>query len=72
MGAPLRTPKEDLWYLKPPGKAGRGYHIQVLGFTKSSLTYQVLMSDGKVFDDYEIKAADPTSQSRPRTSRPAE
>jgi hypothetical protein len=66
MGAPLRTPKEDLWYLKPPGKAGRGYHIQVLGFTNTTLSYQVLLSDGKVFDEHEIKL--PRAASRPASA----
>ncbi|HUT61225.1 MAG TPA: fibronectin type III domain-containing protein [Phycisphaerae bacterium] len=56
LGAPLRTPNTDRWYMKPPAKCGRAYHIQVLSFGKTALKYEVLLSDGSVFDTYEIKA----------------
>ena len=54
-GVKPRTPKTDRWYLRPPGKASSGHHVQKLTFSAEKLRMQVILLDSKkVFDDYEI------------------
>ena len=56
LGVSPRTPKTDRWYLKPPGKTGRGHHVMVLRFSSKSLTISTHLLGGDLFDRYVIKA----------------
>ncbi|HLF91835.1 MAG TPA: metallophosphoesterase, partial [Planctomycetota bacterium] len=55
LGVSQRTPDDDLWYLQPPGKCGKGHHYFLLTFEKEALRTKVVLMDGTVFDEYEMK-----------------
>ena len=54
LGVGQRQPKEDRWYLKD-GHVGRGHHIYLLHFTKSSLKVDTILLNGKVDDSFKLK-----------------
>ena len=56
LGVNQRKPKTDRWYLKAPGVAGRGHHVMLLSFTTKTLSIDTYLLDGKLFDQYVIKA----------------
>jgi hypothetical protein len=56
LGVSQRTPDDDLWYLQPPGKCGKGHHYFLLSFEKETLRTRIVLMDGTVFDEYELKA----------------
>jgi hypothetical protein len=55
LGVSQRTPDDDLWYLQPPGKCGKGHHYYVLSFDKDALKTKTVLMNGAVFDEYELK-----------------
>ncbi len=54
LGVPQRKPKEDLWFVQPPGKVSHGHHVQRLSFDRDRLTVEVLLPEGNVFDRHAI------------------
>ncbi len=58
LGVSQRTPDDDLWYLQPPGKCGKGHHYFLLSFAPDALRTKVVLMDGSVFDEYEMKPRD--------------
>lgn len=54
LGVRQRTPKEDRWYLKKPGMADRGHHVQLLTFTPDKLQYRCVLLGGKVLDRHVL------------------
>ncbi|MDT8389058.1 MAG: metallophosphoesterase family protein [Lentisphaeria bacterium] len=58
LGVPPRAPKTDRWYVQSPGMAGSGHHVQLLSFTTSHLTIDVVTIDGNVIDTHKIEARD--------------
>ncbi len=54
LGVEQRTPFADRWYLRSPGMASKGHHVQLLTFTKDVLTCWVILLDGTVFDEAAI------------------
>ena len=55
MGATQRIPKKNLWYLKPPGMADKGHHITQIKFSPEVMSYEVIMLDRSVRDQYTFK-----------------
>jgi purple acid phosphatase-like protein/calcineurin-like phosphoesterase family protein len=55
LGVGQRTPDNDLWYLQPPGMCGKGHHYFLLSVEKEALRTKILLMDGSVFDESEIK-----------------
>ncbi|MEQ8209343.1 MAG: metallophosphoesterase family protein [Lacipirellulaceae bacterium] len=67
LGVGQRTPKLDLWYLRPPqAKAGQGHHVQLLSFDEESITYRVVLLDegegSKIFDEHRLAARKPDAK----------
>jgi len=56
LGVGQRSPKTDRWYLKSPGTAGKGHHIMLIDFKRTSLRIRTILLSGKLFDDYTMKA----------------
>jgi len=56
-GAPQRTPKTDLWYIKG-GAVGKGSHVMRLDFTDKALRIRTILLDGKIFDDHSLTVRD--------------
>jgi hypothetical protein len=54
LGVAQRSPNIDRWYLQPPGKAGRGHHVQLLSFQRDRLDYQAILLDGSLFDSHAL------------------
>lgn len=52
MGVKQREPDADRWYLKSPGMTMSGHHVQVLTFAPDKLTYQAILQDGTIADEY--------------------
>jgi len=52
LGVGQRTPKSDRWYLKSPGMASKGHHVQWLHFSRQRLDYRCILLGGKVADRY--------------------
>lgn len=52
LGVPQRKPDLSRWYLKPPGMASSGHHIQRLSFSKTQALYEAISLDGSVVDSY--------------------
>lgn len=61
LGVGQREPKTDRWYVQSPGMVGKGDHFQLLSFTKSHLTVDVISSDNKILDSYKIEARGSTA-----------
>lgn len=57
LGVRPRTPKTSRWYLKPPGMADSGLHVQKLTFTKDRLRYECILANGEVSDAWERSKA---------------
>ena len=55
LGVTPRLPKVERWYVKPPGKATSGLHVQVLTFSPKALRVRAILLDGSVFDDFSRK-----------------
>lgn len=55
LGVGQRTPDDDLWYLQPPGRCGKGHHYFLLSFDRGSLRTTVVLADGAVWDEHELK-----------------
>ena len=62
LGVKPRTPKKDRAYLKPPGVASSGHHVQKITFTDKELKVQTILFDIsdiekelEVFDTYTRK-----------------
>lgn len=58
LGVEQRTPKSDRWFVQSPGMVGMGHHFQLLSFTKSDLTIDVVAISGKIIETYKIAARD--------------
>jgi hypothetical protein len=54
LGAGLRRPKKDRWYLQPPGMATSAHHVQLLTFHADRLDYKAVGMDGSTLDTYVI------------------
>lgn len=57
LGVGQRTPLVDdpkRWYLRSPGLAGKGHHIQVLHFNQERIHYSVVLLGGELFDEYDF------------------
>ncbi len=54
MGVPQRTPKTNRWFLRPPGFAGSGHHIQLLSFTPEKLQIKTRRLNGTIADEFTI------------------
>ncbi len=54
LGVHQRKPKTDRWYVKKPGMASHGHHVQLLSFSNESLKIEVIGMDGKVLDSHSI------------------
>ena len=54
LGVPQRRPDMSRWYLKPPGMAARGHHVQRLSFSKRELLYEAIGLDGKIADSHHF------------------
>lgn len=52
MGVKQREPDTKRWYLQPPGMAMSGHHVQLLTFEPDKLTYQAILEDGSIADEY--------------------
>ena len=50
LGVPQRTPKTNRWYLKSPGMADSGLHVQRLKFEPHQLTYECILLGGQIRD----------------------
>ncbi len=55
LGVKQRTPAADRWFLKSPGYAGSGYHVQVVSLNSDRLAYRAQGLKDKVYDTYERK-----------------
>ena len=55
LGVTPRLPKVERWYVKPPGKATSGLHVQVLTFSPKALRVRAILLDGSVCDDFSRK-----------------
>ncbi len=69
LGVPQRKPDMSRWYLKPPGMAASGHHIQRLSFSKKQALYEAITLDGKVVDSY---AFSPRNRGNKNDDKPAE
>lgn len=56
LGVGQRTPDTERWYIQHPGMVSQGHHFQLLSFTKTDLTIEVVRDNGKVIDKYKISA----------------
>ena len=59
LGVGQRTPlvnDPNRWYLREPGKAGKGHHVQLLAFDKDNLEYSAILLGGKLFDQASLSA----------------
>lgn len=52
LGVGQRQPKENRWYLQPPGMADSGHHVQVIRLSADELVCQVIALGGKTMDTY--------------------
>ncbi len=68
LGVTPRLPKVDRWYVKPPGKATSGLHVQVLTFSPKALRVRAILLDGSVFDDYSRKPRNREAQQPKKTA----
>jgi hypothetical protein len=50
LGVPQRTAKKSRWYIKSPGMADSGHHVQRLRFEPHQLTYECLLLGGEIRD----------------------
>ena len=56
LGAPTRSPRrKNEWYLRPPGMADRGDHVQLVTLSKEKLDFKVIMRNGSIRDTYSRK-----------------
>ena len=56
LGAPLRNPDPDRWWLQEPGMVGSVYHVHVLTFGEEELHGRAYGMGGDVVDDFTIEA----------------
>ena len=59
LGVPQRVPKDDRWYLDPPGMASHGHHVTVLAVTPDEIRYEVRLLEGGVADTHTWKRRAP-------------
>jgi hypothetical protein len=52
LGAPQRQPLSDCWYLKSPGMASRGHHVQLITFSENELVHRFIRLSGESIDTY--------------------
>ena len=56
LGVSNRSPKKkNEWYLKPPGLATKGDHVQMVTLSAEKLDFKVIMRDGSIRDAYSRK-----------------
>lgn len=56
LGVAQRRPKTDRWYLKEPGMADVGHHVQVLTFGEEKLIYRCVLLGNKLREKFERPA----------------
>lgn len=52
LGVGQRSPKTDRWYLKSPGMASKGHHVQMLSFSAENLDYKCITLESGITDRY--------------------